>query len=567
MNQDKRLLLAIALSMLIIVGWQEWYVKPMLKAQDPGIVTPYIQSKSTSPKTIEQRPRTEVIAEGYKNHHRVRFNNEEIEGSVNLLGARLDDLVLRKYKVTATADSPPLTMFSPSHTPQVYFAEIGWLSPDHDVIVPNHNTLWIANKKEFTVEEPLKLHWTNPQGIRFEIDLTITNDFMFHIVQEVHNPINQQIRLQRYALLNRADNLPHDSSMVVHEGGVGVFNNSLHEIAFSDINKSQPMRTEQGWIGFSDKYWLAAIIPHIPFQGKFSSFQAQGKVRFQADMYTDIEIIEPGATENGAFFFYAGAKRLDLLDFYRNRFNIPLFDRAVDFGMLYFITKPTLTLLHALYNHTGNFGIAILVLTVLIKFLLFPLAYKGYKGMNRLKDLQPKMTELREQHKDDPAAIQKAIIELYKKEKVNPLSGCLPLLLQAPVFFALYKVLYVSIEMRHAPLFAWIHDLSAPDPTTIFNLFGLIPWTPPTMLMIGVFPIFMAFTMYVQQRLNPEPADPTQAQVMRMLPLIFLFMFASFPVGLVVYWSWSNVLSIAQQLLIKKMTTKKRVHTTPKKLK
>ncbi|MBS0236178.1 MAG: membrane protein insertase YidC [Proteobacteria bacterium] len=555
MNQESRTLIAVFISMMIIIGWQEWYVKPLVANQDPAVITDNT-SVQAAPHTLRQpivESAADVVEAGKNKGERVTFNNAEILGSINLVGARVDDLVLRNYRERVQYSSDNITLLAPSHTNHSYFAEFGWISPDKTVIVPNSKTLWTADKSNIEANEMVKLHWVNPQGVRFEIHLTMTNDFMFLVEQAVHNNSGKPIELKQYALLNRIDDFQKDSSMVVHEGGIGVFEGKLQEIAFEDMKNTPTYHTNSGWLGFSDKYWLTALIPHNDFDAGYSAFNVHGAPRLQADMSSASVTIETGNNNSQAMFFFAGAKKLDLLDFYRNRFNIPLFDRAVDFGVLYFITKPLLELLHSIYGYVGNFGIAILILTILIKILLFPLAYKGYKGMNKMKALQPHMTELREKHKDDASAMQTAMMELYRKEQVNPLSGCLPILLQAPVFFALYKVLYVSIEMRHAPFFGWIHDLSAPDPTTIFNLFGLIPWAPPALLMVGVFPLLMASTMYIQQRMSPEPPDPAQAQVMRLLPLVFLFMFAAFPVGLVVYWSWSNVISITQQLLIKQM--------------
>ena len=342
--------------------------------------------------------------------------------------------------------------------------------------------------------------------------------------------------------------------MLIHEGAIGVFDNKLEEIKFEKLDDKtfKFSDSDHGWFGFSDKYWLTAIIPEdsTTISTKFLSYEINEEKRYQTDA-----IINNDLDDNySKIHFFAEAKKLKLLDYYQNKYNIKLFDRAVDFGVLYFITKPIFVALNYLHSLVGNFGIAIILLTIFIKILLFPLAYKGFKGMNKLKDLQPEMTRLKKSCGSDSAKFQKSIVELYKKEKVNPISGCLPILLQMPIFFALYKVLYVTLEMRHAKFYLWIKDLSAADPTNIFTFFGLLSWNPPSFFHIGVLPIVMALTLYFQQMLNPQPADPTQAKVMRFLPLIFLFMFASFPSGLVLYWSCSNILSITQQLLIKKIT-------------
>jgi YidC/Oxa1 family membrane protein insertase len=386
---------------------------------------------------------------------------------------------------------------------------------------------------------------------------------MFSIKQYVENKSSHKLELGNYATISRVKSESIDDNMLIHEGAIGVFDDTLKELSYDDLaDKGKVVMPNVGWLGFSDKYWLTTLMPSASSEviSKFSVTSKNGINRYQASINSkDSQVISPG--ENGQWsiiYLFSGAKELELLDLYEKDLDIKLFDRAVDFGVLYFITKPIFELLHQLYDWVGNFGFAILLLTVLIKMLLFPLAHKGFKGMNRLKALQPKMMELKEKLSDKPQEFQKAMIDLYRKEKVNPMGGCLPIVLQIPIFFALYKVLYVTIEMRHAPFIWWIGDLSAPEGISIFNLFGLLSFGVPQFLMIGVFPILMALTMVIQQRLNPQPTDPIQAQVMRLLPLIFLFMFASFPSGLVIYWTWSNILSIAQQLLIKYLEKPKK---------
>jgi YidC/Oxa1 family membrane protein insertase len=489
---------------------------------------------------------------------RLKFSNDEISGSINLRGAKLDDLILKKYHKTIKDDSDPVTLLSPSTTAEPYFITVGWVSKDRDIILPDSNTLWTSNSLNLSSESQATLHWTSPQGIRFMINFAIDDDYMFTVEQSISNNYSSAVNISPYATISRGVNGQKSENVVVHQGAIAVSDGKLHEITFDDLIKEGKADFQKGanWLGFSDKYWLSALISEDSnLDAKFSSYVVHGNHRVQADLLYATRSVDVGSSNSSSIKIFAGAKNLDVLEGYETKYNLPMFDHAVDFGILYFITKPIFLLLHMFYDYIGNFGVAILLLTVFIKMLLFPIAYKGYVGMNKLRDLQPKMSELKERYKDDAQAFQKALVDLYKREKVNPAAGCLPILMQMPVFFALYKVLYVTIEMRHAPFFGWIQDLSAPDPTSIFNLFGLISWSPPAFLMIGVFPILMSITMYIQQKLNPEPTDPVQAKMMKMLPFIFLFMFSSFPSGMVIYWAWSNLLSIIQQVVIKKITS------------
>ncbi len=430
----------------------------------------------------------------------------------------------------------------------------------NNITLPDRHTIWQTNDNELTAERPVTLSWRNPEGVQFSMQISIDNGYMFKVKQMVENHSSNEINLSTYAALNRNHSYEAENHMLIHEGAISVLNGTLQEVEFEELQtgKKVEFNAQTGWLGFSDKYWLAALIPSAAqsVSGKFIGYpNHKGDQQFQADMLTNSQLLARGAAMSTETLFFVGAKELDLLDHYQQQYNIPLFDRAVDFGMLYFITKPIFLLLHYFHDLLGNFGTAILLLTVVIKLLLFPLAHKGFKGMNKMKDLQPQIANLREKYKDDNAGMQQAMLEIYRKEKINPLAGCLPILLQMPIFFALYKVLYVTIEMRHAPFLGWIIDLSAPDPTNLFTLFGLLPWALPEFLHVGVLPILMAFTMYFQQRLNPEPSDPVQASVMRWMPLMFLFMFAAFPSGLIIYWAWSNILSIAQQVLIKRLNS------------
>lgn len=554
MSQNQRLILAMVLSILIMSLWQKYYIIPRMPQKQ--VVKESVQVLKNHQESHVIEDRDDLI---YKTKaERLKFSNDEISGSINLRGAKLDDLILKKYHKTIKDDSDPVTLLSPSTTAEPYFITVGWVSKDRDIILPDSNTLWTSNSLNLSSESQATLHWTSPQGIRFMIKFAIDDDYMFTVEQSILNNYSSAVNISPYATISRGVKGQKSENVVVHQGAIAVSDGKLHEITFDDLIKEGKADFQKGanWLGFSDKYWLSALISEDSnLDAKFSSYVVHGNHRVQADLLYATRSVDVRSSNSSSIKIFAGAKNLDVLEGYETKYNLPMFDHAVDFGILYFITKPIFLLLHMFYDYIGNFGVAILLLTVFIKMLLFPIAYKGYVGMNKLRDLQPKMSELKERYKDDAQAFQKALVDLYKREKVNPAAGCLPILMQMPVFFALYKVLYVTIEMRHAPFFGWIQDLSAPDPTSIFNLFGLISWSPPAFLMIGVFPILMSITMYIQQKLNPEPTDPVQAKMMKMLPFIFLFMFSSFPSGMVIYWAWSNLLSIIQQVVIKKITS------------
>ncbi len=560
MQDQQRLILAVTLSILIVFSWQYFFAPPPQEThKKPEHSTVMIEPKELSGEGVI--PREEIIEEGLKNKTRVLIDNQVVKGSINLIGARIDDLTLLEYKVSPSNQSSSVVLLSPSKTDNVYFSEFGWISSDKSLNLPSKETLWKADKEQLGQNDSIKLTWKNSQNVEFIITISLDEDYMFNIKQDVKNHSGKPIKIQPYSLISKGYSENKDKNMIIHEGAIGVLNKSLSEISFEDLSSDKKLQYENNisWMGFSDKYWLTALIPISDqvARGSFLAFNDGNSQRFQTDMIQNMVLVDSNSSTSQNIKFFAGAKKLDLLDKYQELYNIPFFDRAVDFGILYFITKPIFILLSYFYQVIGNFGLAILLLTVVIKLLLFPLAYKGFRGMNKLKDLQPQMQSLKQKYQNEPVLFQKAIMELYKKEKVNPLAGCLPIILQMPIFFALYKVLYVTIEMRHAPFFGWIKDLSAEDSTNLFNLFGLIPWSPPAFLHIGVLPILMAITMYVQQRLSPEPSDPVQAKVMKMLPWIFMFMFATFPSGLIVYWAWSNILSILQQIAIKKLDFKK----------
>ncbi|MEK7820679.1 MAG: membrane protein insertase YidC, partial [Pseudomonadota bacterium] len=486
---------------------------------------------------------------------RIAVETPTLKGTISLEGARLDDLVFTQYFDKPGGKGKPEPLFLPKGDKSAYYAQFGWVGAD-GATAPGPDTLWTADKDKLTPDQPVTLTWDNGQGLKFALTLAVDASYMFTVTGRVANTGPKAATLHPYGLLARSGT-PHTSDIyILHEGPLGVFDKTLKEFSYADMRKkgSEEYKSEGGWSGITDKYWLAALIPDQKAQAthRFLYRREGDQDRYQADYLQGAVSVAPGAASENRIHLFAGAKKLGLLDDYSEKIGIPRFDLAIDFGWFYFLTKPIFYALIWLNKALGNFGLAILALTVGIKLLFYPLANKSYVAMSKMKKLQPEMLKLRERLGDDKVRLNQEMMALYKREQVNPAAGCLPILVQIPVFFALYKVLYVTIEMRHAPFYGWIADLSAPDPTTVFNLFGLIPWTPPLFLMIGVWPLIMGVTMWFQQKLNPAPADPIQAKMFMWLPVIFTYMLASFPAGLVIYWAWNNVLSMTQQWLIMK---------------
>ena len=556
MGDQKNLILAMVLSVLILIGWDHFFVKPQAEEQQKAAVVEQTDVIPTSPHAEggpeSPSPRTQPREALINGAPRVAISTPELKGSISLKGARIDDLVLTKYHETVDKTSPNITLFSPAGAAHPYYAEFGWTATG-GLALPTKDTVWTADNAQLRPGQPVTLSWDNGQGLTFRLRFAVDENFMFTVTQSVENKAGAPVALNGYGRVARAG-LPHGKSYyVLHEGPLGVFNGTLEEVKYKDLVEDGPQQfqTTGGWLGITDKYWLAAMVPDqkLPFTGAFRSF---GPDSFQADYLTGAINVAPGAAEAQTIRLFAGAKEVALIDKYEKQYAIPLFDRAIDWGWFYFLTRPIFAVLDWLYNLVGNFGFAIIGLTVIVKAIMFPLANKSYASMNRLRVLQPKMKELQERYKDDKQQQQRAIMELYQKEKVNPLGGCLPIVLQIPVFFALYKVLFVTIEMRHQPFILWIKDLSAPDPLTPVNLFGLLDFTPPPMLAVGVLPIIMGVTMYLQQKLNPQPVDPVQQKVFGLMPIIFTFILAPFAAGLVLYWTVNNLLSILQQWVLLK---------------
>jgi YidC/Oxa1 family membrane protein insertase len=577
---QKRLFAAIAISIGILLLF-DLYNRPAREAQQvrqqqveaagqqaprPGPEGPLRTPTDAAPAAGE--PRTPAA--------RLPVEGPRVQGSLSLRGARLDDLVLRDYRETTKPDSPLVRMLAPREGGAPYYAQWGWTAADGRTVIPGNDTDWQADGGRLSPGSPVTLRWDNGQGQVFEIALSLDENFMVTAEQRLRNNAAEPVSVLPWVRVRRERTPPTEGWAVLHEGFTGVLNGRLNEVTYSGAKDEAAKRagtafeqeTTGGWAGFTDKYWLTALAPvdqSARVRAGYRATQETGprggsEDRWQVDFAPAAkEIVVPANATGGgqATRVFAGAKEVNLLDAYGDRYGIPDFDKAVDFGWFYFLTKPFFHALHWIAQQVGNYGVAILIFTFLLKLAFFPLANKAYKSMSRMKTFAPKMQEIRDRHKDDPAKAQTEMMALYRAEKINPASGCLPIVIQIPVFFALYKVLLVSIEMRHAPFFGWIRDLSAPDPTNVFNLFGLLPFDPAALsygyLHLPAWALVMGATMWVQQKLNPQPPDPVQAKLFQWMPVIFTFMLASFPAGLVIYWAWNNLLSIAQQWYIMRL--------------
>lgn len=561
MSEQRNLIIAVILSMGILAGYHYFFEKPassqielsQSQKESPGIV-PHPQGlTSTTPATRE-----EILALS----PRVTIKTSDLEGSLNLRGGKIDDIRLIKYRETVDSQSGSVVLFSPKSAAGAYYASFGWVSSQKEGIsLPHEDTLWEADHKILTPSQPVTLKWHNGHGLVFEKKIEVDEQYMFTITEKVINKGTQDIQVHAYGVLARHEIPASAGQFILHEGPLGVFDGRLKEVSYKNMQETPLVQTPSngGWLGITDKYWLGALIPHQDLRVE-ASFRNLGGAHqgCQIDVLNPVQTIQAGSEGVATYQLFAGPKVVRMLDEYRDRLGIPRFDLAVDFGWFYFLTKPLFYIMNFLYLFVGNFGVAILILTVLVKLLFFPLANKSYRSMAKMKKLQPEVEKLKVKYEQDKMKMNQELMNLYKKEKVNPLSGCLPIFLQFPVFFALYKVLFVSIEMRHAPFFGWVRDLAGPDSTTLFNLFGLFAWQPPQMLMIGAWPLLMGITMLLQQKMNPQPADPVQAKMFLIMPLLFTYMLAQFPVGLVIYWAWSNILSILQQWMILRLEGKER---------
>ncbi|GCA48385.1 membrane protein insertase YidC [Sinorhizobium sp. KGO-5] len=570
MENNRNYFVAIALSVLILIAWQFFYVSP--KMEKDRIAAEQAQQAQQT----QQQPGAQPAAPGQAlpggaipsagesrdqaigKSARVAIDTPALSGSINLTGARFDDLKLKGYHETVDPKSPVITLFSPAETADGYFTEIGYIGSDATGSVPGPQTTWtLSGGDKLTPSTPVTLSYTNDKGITFSRTISVDDRYMFQVVDSIKNETAAPVSLSSYGRVTRFNKPTTPSIYVLHEGFVGVAGeHGLQEVGYSKVEDDEPVepgKSTGGWLGITDKYWAATIVPPqaTPFDIRFSHF-ADGRPRYQSDYKSDAVTVAPGQSVELKNLVFAGAKEVPVVDNYEVAYSIPNFDKLIDWGWFYFITKPMFKTMDFFFRLFGNFGIAILITTIVVKLIFFPLANKQYASMANMKKVQPKMEELKKKFGDDRMGLQQAMMQLYKEEKINPLAGCWPILIQIPVFFALYKVIYVTIEMRHAPFFGWIQDLSAPDPTTIVNLFGLLPFDAPSFLHLGVWPIIMGITMFLQMRMNPTPPDPTQAMLFTWMPVVFTFMLASFPAGLVIYWAWNNTLSILQQGIIMK---------------
>ncbi len=572
---NKNLILAVALSVGVLFLYEYFFVPeqqaPIPAEQNEFGAPPQLSAPATSGAPAAQAPQSSAPAAPaaptissppaasrdavIKGAERVRIASDRLHGSISLKGGRFDDLSFADYRETIDPDSPEIVLLSPHGTDNAYFAEFGWVATG-GVAVPTPDSQWTADRETLVPGRPVTLSWSNGQGLTFKRMVSLDDDFMFTVTQTVENAGSAPVTLHPYGLVSRHGTPEVTGYMILHEGLLGVLEDTLVEVDYDEIQDSGTMKqnTTGGWLGITDKYWLTALIPDqkAAVATRFVHLRDGGADKYQTDYMGGAVQAPAGGAVTVENRLFAGAKEVRVLDGYAETLGVDRFDLAIDFGWFYFLTKPLFYGLLMINAHLGNLGLAILALTVLIKLLFFPLANKSYRAMSKMKKLQPEMKKLQERFGDDKVRMNQELMALYKREKANPASGCLPILVQIPVFFALYKVLFVTIEMRHAPFYGWIHDLSAPDPTTIFNLFGLIPWTPPDFLMLGIWPLIMGASMFLQQKLNPQPADPVQAKIFLFMPILFTVLLAQFPAGLVIYWAWNNTLSIAQQWVIMK---------------
>jgi len=574
-SEDSRnIILAIVLSVLVLIGWNYFYAAPQLQKDRQAQQQAQPQANPATPSAggngasaplgaaaPEAGPKSR--AEALAANPRVAIDTASLGGSIDLTGGLVDDLVLKAYRETIDPKSPNITLFSPQGGPNAYWAETGFVTDAPGVKTPNRQTLWSADSTRLSAGKPLTLTWDNGAGLKFKRVIAVDDKFMFTIRDSVENDGAGPVSLRPYALILRRGKPEVAGYAILHEGFVGVIGDgSVQEITYSGIDKEtgkvRALAGEGGWLGFTDKYWASAIIPDQaePIEARFSANGAAQPEDYQSDFLGPALAVAPGGANEAVARVFAGAKEVSTIDAYEQSFGIKKFDLMIDWGWFYFITKPLFRLIDVIYRYVGNFGVAILIVTVLIKLAFFPLANQSFRSMAKMKKIQPQIAALKDLYPDDRQKQQQAQMELFKKEGVNPVAGCLPMVIQIPVFFALYKVIFITIEMRHAPFFGWIKDLSAPDPTNLFTLFGLIPWDPTVLpvighfLTLGIWPLIMGVSMFFQMKMNPEPADPVQKTMFAWMPVIFTFMLGSFPVGLVIYWTWNNTLTVIQQSFI-----------------
>ena len=568
MNEQRNLYLAIGISIAIIIFFQ--ILIPTQPISDQSMKNDELIEPATS---IDEQnnqlvnkilPRDKVV----NSTKRVSFKNSLIEGSINLKGAILDDLILSKYKISLEDDSDNIQLLSPDGTANPYYIETGWKEINSsNVDLPNLETEWKADSSTLSPSNPVSLSWTNSQNITFKINYSVDDEYMFTITQEILNNSNQSIEVFPYRLIKRINTPDTINFFILHEGLISLINDELLEKNYDDMEEdcTSSLKTKKsfcdnksqgGWLGFTDKYWMSALIPEADQSININYRHGNnGRDSYRAGYVGQIYKIIPNNNLQYDGKLFVGAKKLNILSAYDENLSISRFTDAIDWGWFSFLTKPVSYAINWFYGYSGNFGLAIIAFTILMRLILFPLAQASFKSMAKMKKLQPDMQRLKETYPNDRQKMQQELMALYKREGANPVAGCLPILVQIPIFFSLYKVLFVTIEMYHAPFYGWINDLSAPDPLGLMTLFGIVPWNVPPLLSlidIGILPIFMGFTMWLQQKLNPAPADPTQARIFALLPFVFTFVLAGFAAGLVLYWSVNNILSIAQQWFIQR---------------
>ena len=582
--ENRNLILAVVLSMAVLFGWQIMVVQPEIEKEQARLDMMAKQARESGQPVDSATPAAPAMGavgtpqvagvagapmgddRPAETATRVIIDAPLVKGSFSLQGARIDDIILTGYRETLKSDSDNIHFLKKFSSESPYFAEFGWSVADNSQPMPSAKTLWQADRTLLSPSSPVTLRWDNGNGLTFVRKISINDDYLITYNDQVESRLDQAVTLFPYGLVRRQGTPATSGLYILHEGPLGVFDETLNEQDYGDLKdagqdgiKIAP-EGRGGWVGITDKYWLAALIPNQSEQLSYSMRALGGSQdRYQTDFLGAALQLAPGESVSWSANLFAGAKQVALLDKYADELNIANFDLAIDFGWFYFLTKPFFYGLSWLYQLFGNFGVATLAFTVVVKLAFFPLANKSYHSMAKMRVLAPKLQSLRETYGDDRMRLNQEMMALYKAEKVNPAAGCLPVLLQIPVFFALYKVLFVTIEMRHAPFFGWIADLSAPDPTSVFNLFGILPYSVdflPPFLQLGIWPILMGISMFLQMRLNPAPPDPVQAKIFQFMPLFFTFLLATFPAGLVIYWTWNNLLSMAQQWFILKRVTK-----------
>ena len=558
----KNVLMAIVLSTVVLIGWATFFEAPIIEQEVPEKQITKNQDDSSPSVTDEDKEiKNEITRDDVINNtKRVSIENENIKGSISLKGAIIDDIIFKNYK-EELGGQENVTFLNPRNASKEYFIETGWASSGSENIkLPVLDTIWkIKGNSRLTPNNPITLEWDNGDNLIFTKKIELDDKFLFKITQNIKNKSNKSYQFYPYAQITKKGKPDGMQIYILHEGFLGVFGDELTEEDYDDIDKEKfTINSSKGWLGITDKYWLTAIVPEKgkEFKAEFVSKNEKYRANY---IIKEASILNPDSSISNKINTFVAAKEVAVIDGYAEKLNIEKFDLAIDWGWFYFFTKPLFFIIDYFFKLTGNFGLAIVIITALVRLIFFPLANYSFKSMAKMKMLQPEMLRLKELHKGDKAKLQQEMMALYKREKVNPISGCLPVVIQIPFFFAIYKMLYVTLEMRHQPFFGWIKDLSERDPTSVFNLFGLIPWDPPTFLMIGAWPILMGISMWVQQKLNPTPPDPIQAKIFMFFPIFLTIILAPFPSGLVVYWTVNNILTIAQQWVIMRGTKVKTV--------